>query len=95
MAFDLIMHVHAEIHDFKSVQEKHDRLQVMWASPPLHVVFDADVPAEKFWVIMRLFSSNRNNHNPLNFPNTSLVKLSWKEENHFRGIDLTKLKQCL
>ena len=66
-AFDLFVYYHAEIHDLKSQNEVSKRLGEMWKSPPLYIMSDAEVPAEKLRAVIRLSAFNSNGNNPLIF----------------------------
>ena len=90
-AFDLFVYYLAEIHDLKSQKEVKKRLDEMWKCPPLYVMSDAEVPAEKIRAVIRLSAFNSNGNNPLNFPTPSSVKSAWVKEKELRKVELTRL----
>ena len=92
-SFDLFVYYLAEIHDLKSENEVFERLKEIWKSPPLYIMSDAEVPAEKSRAVMRLSAFNSNGNNPLNFSHPSLVDSAWEEEKEFRNVELTKLSR--
>ena len=90
-AFDLFVYYHAEIHDLKSQNKVSKRLGEMWKSPPLYIMSDAEVPAEKLRAVIRLSAFNSNGNNPLNFLRPSSVDSAWVSEKEFRNVELTTL----
>ena len=90
-AFDLFVYYLAEIHDLKSQNEVFKRIREIWKSPPLYIMSDAEVPAEKLRAVIRLSAFNSNGNNPLNFSRPSSVDSAWAREKEFRNVGLTKL----
>ena len=90
-AFDLFVYYLAEIHDLKSQDEVSKRLEEMWKRPPLYIMSDAEVPAEKLRAVIRLSAFNSNGNNPLNFLPPSSVDSAWVREKEFRNVKLTRL----
>ena len=92
-SFDLFVYYLAEIHDLKSENEVFERLGEIWKSPPLYIMSDAEVPAEKIRAVIRLSAFNSNGNNPLNFSRPSSVDSAWAIEKEFRNVELTKLSR--
>ena len=92
-SFDLFVYYLAEIHDLKSENEVFERLKEIFKSPPLYIMSDAEVPAEKLRAVIRLSAFNSNGNNPLNFSHPSSVDSAWEKEKEFRNVELTKLSR--